>query len=68
MNSKRPNCVTIRYQVTKTRNSFGFEDGISNPVVKDLGEDLSGQGPVDQGYCCHSSLIYPSNSYPGVAK
>ncbi|RYP13153.1 hypothetical protein DL765_007028 [Monosporascus sp. GIB2] len=28
---------------------FGFEDGLSNPVVKDLGTDLSGQGPVNQG-------------------
>ncbi|RYP39148.1 hypothetical protein DL767_002328 [Monosporascus sp. MG133] len=28
---------------------FGFEDGLSNPVVKGLGTDLSGQGPVNQG-------------------
>ncbi|KAK7755328.1 dye-decolorizing heme-containing peroxidase [Diatrype stigma] len=28
---------------------FGFEDGISNPVVKGLAEDLSGQGPVEPG-------------------
>lgn len=30
-------------------NSFGFEDGISNPVVKGLGDDVSGQGPVKPG-------------------
>jgi Dyp-type peroxidase family len=28
---------------------FGFEDGLSNPVVEGLGTDVSGQGPVKPG-------------------
>lgn len=29
---------------------FGFQDGISNPAVKGIDQDLSTEGPVDPGY------------------